>query len=129
MGTRARIATLCQAQRFFPSEEQNRAHVMELLDLALSLRPDLVCLPENFSTASVPAADAGELAEPVPGPTTDAAAERARRGRCYVVCPLLTRRDGQLRNSAVILDRSGGLAGIYDKRHPVTSASDYTRFE
>ncbi len=128
--TRARVATVCQAQRLFRSVEQNRAHVLDLLDLALKQNPDVVCLPETFATAGVPGSSA-DLTEMVPGPTIDACAERARRARCYVVCPLLTRRsgDGQVYNSAVILDRSGNVAGVYDKRYPVTSAHDYTRFE
>jgi beta-ureidopropionase len=131
MNTRARIATVCQAQRFFRSAEENRAHVLGLLDLALRANPDLVCLPENFATVSVPDQDQGvaALAEPVPGPTVDAAAERARRGRCYVICPLLTRQGGLVYNSAVVLDRAGQVLGIYDKRRPVTSASDYTVLE
>lgn len=132
MNTRARIATVCQAGRLFRSAQENRAHVLDLLDLALKQNPDLVCLPETFATAGVPGS-AADLAETVPGPTTDACAERARRARCYVVCPLLTRRrvGGQERvyNSAVLLDRSGNVAGVYDKRYPVTCAPDYTRFE
>lgn len=128
MNTRARIATVCQAQRSFPTVEQNQAYVLGLLDTALSLRPDLVCLPETFTTVSV-RGDVAAQAETVPGPTTDAAAERARRGHCYVVCPLLTRRDGRVYNSAVILDRNGDVCGIYDKLRPVTSAHDYTVFE
>jgi predicted amidohydrolase len=113
----------------FPTIEQNRAHILAQLDLALAQRPDLVCLPEEFATASV-AGSAEERAETVPGPTVDAVAERARHGRCYIVCPLLTRReDGAVYNSAVVIGRSGEIIGIYDKRQPVTSSSDYTVLE
>ena len=130
MNTRVRVATICQAQRISRSVAENRAHVLSLLDLALKQNPDVVCLPETFATAGVPGS-AADLAETVPGPTIDACAERARRARCYVVCPLLTRRgdDDRVYNSAVLLDRSGNVAGVYDKRYPVTSTPDYTRFE
>lgn len=129
MNSRARIATLCQANRLFTTVEQNRAHVFAQLDLALAHHPDLVCLPEEFTTAGVPG-DALERAETVPGPTVDAIAERARRYGCYIVCPLLTRReDGNVYNSAVVVGRKGEIVGIYDKRQPVTSACDYTALE
>jgi predicted amidohydrolase len=128
MPTIARIATVAQDQRYFPSVEQNRQHVLGLCDLALAQKPDLVCLPETFSTAIIQK-DVPELAEPVPGPTIDAAAERARRGRCYVICPLFTRRDGICRNSAVIIGRDGSIVGIYDKLKPVTSSNDFAILE
>jgi len=70
-----------------------------------------------------------EKAESLPGPTTDLFAARAKKNRCYVVCPVLTRRDGRCFNSAVILDRTGNIAGVYDKIQPVTTTADYTKFE
>jgi predicted amidohydrolase len=129
MGTRARIATVCMGRHFYPSIEQNRAYVLDLLDLALTQNPDLVCLPETFPTVTVQADSIDELAEPVPGPTVDAVARRARKAGCYVICPLKTVRQGVYLNSAVVLDRSGEVAGIYDKVHPVTTSNDYTLFE
>ena len=135
--TNARIATICQGKHFYPTVEGNRAYVLRTLDLALHLDPDLVCLPEAFSTVSVPCASSADLAEPVPGPTTDAVAERAREHGCYVICPITkkmhplgeTDRNGKCWNSAVIIDRQGEILGIYDKVQPVTSSSDYTVFE
>jgi len=127
--TVARIATICQGRRFHPTVEGNRAHVLRLLDLALCQEPDLVCLPETFTTVSVPLEHATEIAEPVPGPTTDAVAERARAHGCYMICPIKNQREGTIRNSAILIDRQGQIAGIYDKAQPVTSSFDYTVFE
>ena len=127
--TVARIATICQGRRFHPTVEANRAHVLRLLDLALRQGPDLVCLPETFTTVSVPIEDVHEVAEPVPGPTTDAVAARARQARSYVICPVKNQRDGTIWNSAIVIDRQGHIAGIYDKAQPVTSSFDYTVFE
>ncbi|MCD6465021.1 carbon-nitrogen hydrolase family protein [Candidatus Bathyarchaeota archaeon] len=125
---RARIATICQAGRIHHSVEENRNYVMKLLDLALSQKPDLVCLPEAFTTAGVNKPKE-EIAEPVPGPTTSMVAKKAREHNCYIICPIITKRDGKIWNSAVIIDREGEVLGIYDKVHPVTSSSDYTVFE
>ena len=125
---RARIATICQAGRFYRSVEENRKHVMKLLDLALRQKPDLVCLPEAFTTVNVDK-PVEEAAESIPGPTTEIVGEKAKQAGCYVICPIKTRRNGRIWNSAVIIDRSGEIFGIYDKVHPVTTSSDYTVFE
>jgi predicted amidohydrolase len=116
-------------RHFFPSIERNREYVLGLLDLALTQQPDLVCLPETFPTVSVAETALDALTEPVPGPTVEAAARRARKHGCYVICPIKTRRDGSYLNSAVVLGRDGEILGIYDKVHPVTTSSDYTVFE
>jgi len=130
MPTRARIVTICQAGCTYPSIEKNREHVLSLLDLALRQQPDLVCLPETFTTHSVPIVESiAELAEPLPGPTVEIIARKAREHGCYIICPIVTRRDGACWNSAVVVDRSGDILGIYDKIHPVTTAADYTVFE
>jgi predicted amidohydrolase len=127
MSRKIRVVTTCQSGRG-PSIEQNRERVMNLLDLACGQRPDIVCLPEAFATAGV-GGPIAEQAETVPGPTTDACAKRAREHRTYVVCPLVTARGGRCYNSAVFLDRSGQVCGIYDKVHPVTSTADFTAAE
>jgi predicted amidohydrolase len=108
---------------------ENRAYVLGVLERALRQEPDLVCLPEAFTTAGVPARQANRAVEGIPGPTTDAIAARASRHHCYVICPIMTRRDGKIYNSAVIIDRSGAICGVYDKVHPVTTSHDYTVFE
>ncbi len=128
MTTRARIATVCQNNRAYPTVEQNRDHVLGLLDFALTQKPDLVCLPETFTTLGVPG-NAETLAETLPGPTTDLVARRAREHHAWIICPLITRRNGRCLNSAVLIDRNGAIAGVYDKAHPVTSSHDYTAFE
>jgi beta-ureidopropionase len=127
MSTIARIVTTCQNNQGRPTVEGNREAMLALLDRALRQRPDLVCFPEAFTGTGVPA-DA-KTAETVPGPTTDAFAERAKAHRCYVICPIRTARDGREWNTAVVIDRGGDIVGLYDKVHPVTTSPDYTVFE
>ncbi len=129
MNTLARIATVCQGGRGQGSIEANRAHMLARVEAALLRKPDLVCLPEAFLKMGLSGVAPDAVAEPVPGPTIEAMAKLARKGGCYIVCPLRTLRDGRHWNSAVILDRSGAVAGQYDKCHPVTTSSDYTVFE
>jgi len=125
---RIRVATICQGGRLYGSVEENRNYVIKLLDLALAQKPDIVCLPEAFTTAGVNRPKE-ETAERVPGPTTDIVAKKAKEFNCYIICPIITNRNGKIWNSAIVIDRTGDVAGIYDKVHPVTSSSDYTVFE
>jgi beta-ureidopropionase len=129
MGTIARIITTCQNGRKHPTIEANREYMLALFDRALKHKPDLVCFPETFTGSGIYGKASQETAEPVPGPTTDAFARRARAHRCYVICPLRTAREGRQWNSAVVIDRSGDVLGVYDKVHPVTTSPDYTVFE
>lgn len=126
--TRVRVATVCQNGQFFPTVEQNREHVLGLLDLALTQKPDIVCLPETFTTVSM-TVGAKDLVESIPGPTTDLIAQRAKAHNSYVICPIKTEHDGTFWNSAVIIGRQGQIAGIYDKAQPVTTSADYTVME
>lgn len=129
MSTRVRVSTVCQHDGFQKTIDANRDYVMGLLDQAMAGRPDVVCLPESFTLAGVGDADIEARTESIDGPTVEAAAKRARENRCYVLCPVKTKRDGLYWNSTVIIDRSGQVAGIYDKLFPVTSSNDYTAFE
>ncbi len=129
MSTRARIVTVCQAGKYCQTVEGNRQRVIDLLQMGLRLKPDLVCLPETFTIPGVPFESLAELAEPLPGPTTDAVRRLAREHHSYVICPIITCREGVYWNTAVVIDRAGELLGLYDKVHPVTSSFDYTVFE
>jgi beta-ureidopropionase len=128
MPRKIKVVTTCMNGQLGPTAKDNLDRVLAMLDAACALSPDIVCLPEGFATAGV-SLSLQEKAEPVPGPTTDACAQRARRHRTYVICPLLTRREQKFYNSAVILDRGGAVAGIYDKAQPVTSRWDLTVME
>lgn len=77
------------------------------LETAGRLDVDIACLPEEF---------AGTTAEPIPGPTTLAVAELARKHHMYVICPIREQAEGGKQyNTAVLLDREGKVAGCYRK--------------
>ncbi|HLK60154.1 MAG TPA: carbon-nitrogen hydrolase family protein, partial [Chthonomonadaceae bacterium] len=129
MGTVARIITTCQNGRKHATVAGNREYMLAIFERALKQKPDLVCFSETFTGSGIYGQASAETAETVPGPTTDAFAQRAREHRCYVICPIRTTRAGRQWNSAVVIDRSGDILGIYDKIHPVTTSPDYTVFE
>ena len=123
VGSMARHRSRLPEWRRASTPAQKRDTMLALFDRALKQKPDLVCFPEMFTGAKAAAA------ETVPGPTTDAFAQRAKAHRCYVICPIRRIGEGKHWNSAVVLDRSGQILGIYDKVHPVTTSPDYTVFE
>jgi predicted amidohydrolase len=112
-----------------PTIKDNIQKAAALIDRAALYRPDIICLPETFGYGGVPYKSARDVAEPVPGPTTQMAMERARRHGANVICPVLEKRGDVVYNSAVVIDRQGKVVGIYEKLHPVTTSFDFTEFE
>jgi predicted amidohydrolase len=81
------------------------------------LRPgdaDVILLPEGITLVGTGRSYA-EVAEGVPGPTTGRLADLARRHRAWVAAGLYEREGPAIYNTAVLLDRSGRLAGSYRK--------------
>jgi N-carbamoylputrescine amidase len=81
----------------------------------------IVCLQELFRSeyfCREENAKLFDLAEPVPGPTTEALSRVARELKVVVVVPLFERRAaGVYHNTAVVIDADGSLLGLYRKMH------------
>jgi N-carbamoylputrescine amidase len=92
----------------------------------------LVCLPELFRSRYFAQREdhaAFDLAEPVPGPSTQALGAAARETGTVVVAPLFERRaPGLYHNTAVILDATGEIAGLYRKMHIPDDPAYYEKF-
>jgi len=89
------------------------------MDQLASNKADIVCLSEEFYLANYTSPDFhDEWSETVPGPVTDRVARWASTHNSYVICPIYERRDGKCFNTAVVIDRGGGIVGRYDKIHP-----------
>jgi len=126
MPRKARIVTISMPNADGPTIADNLARAEALVAYAGAGHPDYICLPEVFATRGVPYADVAEVAQTVPGPITDTIAAHARRLGAYIVCPLLARRGDRIYNTAVLLDRHGQVAGLYDKVHPVPGEDGVT---
>ncbi|HEV2378480.1 MAG TPA: carbon-nitrogen hydrolase [Terriglobia bacterium] len=92
----------------------------------------LVCLPELFrSQYFCQREDVAffDLAEPVPGPTTEALATAARETGVVIVAPVFERRaPGLYHNSLVVFDADGESRGLYRKMHIPDDPAYYEKF-
>lgn len=93
---------------------------------------EIVCLPELFATpyfCQTEDAENFDLAEPVPGPTTEAMADVARSAKVTLVVPVFERRaPGVYHNSVLVLNKDGTAAGIYRKMHIPDDPLFYEKF-
>ena len=104
-GRKVRVAAI--AIGYGGDRDQKTSLAIEHLETAGTSGVDIACLPEEF---------AGTNAEPIPGPTTKAVGELAKKHHMYVVCPIREQAaDGRQYNTAVLLDREGNVAGSYRK--------------
>jgi len=81
----------------------------------------IICLQELFRSqyfCREESAALFDLAEPIPGPTTDAFSNIAREQQVVIIGSLFERRTaGVYHNTAVVIDADGSLAGLYRKMH------------
>jgi N-carbamoylputrescine amidase len=92
----------------------------------------VVCLPELYrSPYFCQREDQAlfDLAETVPGPSTERLSEVAKAAGVAVVVPIFERRaPGLYHNSAVVLDADGRTAGLYRKMHIPDDPAFYEKF-
>jgi N-carbamoylputrescine amidase len=92
----------------------------------------IVCLQELFRTPYFCQSEDHskfDLAEPIPGPSTEALSRVAKETGVVVVGSLFERRAaGVYHNTAVILDADGSLAGVYRKMHIPDDPLYYEKF-
>jgi predicted amidohydrolase len=88
-------------------------------DAAAAKGADVALFPELVLAAGYSLGDKFyDVAEPVPGPMTEALGRKAREHGIYIIAGMAERDPtGTVYNSAVILGRDGELAGAYRKTH------------
>jgi N-carbamoylputrescine amidase len=110
----------------------NLAKAVEKVREAASLGAQVVCLQELFRSqyfCRVESADLFDLAEPIPGESTEAISRVAKECNVAVVASLFERRTaGVYHNTAAILDADGSLLGMYRKMHIPDDPLYYEKF-
>lgn len=109
-----------------PADEPDRLaktlrQMGEHVDQAAAAGSDLVAFPEACNTWG--AANPWTF-EPLDGPTVAALAGKAKERAIWVVCPMFSLEGDKRRNSSVLIDRQGRLAGVYHKNFPTHGELD-----
>jgi N-carbamoylputrescine amidase len=122
---------LVQMSMSADADENLRKAVARVAD-AKRAGADVVCLPELYRSpyfCQKEDARLFDLAEPVPGPSTEALGRAAREAGVVVVAPIFERRaPGLYHNSAAIIDTTGEVAGLYRKMHIPDDPAFYEKF-
>ena len=125
-----RVGLVQMAMATDPAE--NLARAIARIEEAAARGAQVVCLPELFRTQYFcQREDAAlfDLAEPIPGPTTEAIGEVARRLGVVVIAPIFERRAaGLYHNALAVLDADGRLAGVYRKMHIPDDPGYYEKY-
>ncbi len=113
-----------------PSKNLDKAAAR--VEEAARLGAEVVCLPELFRSAYFCQREEAalfDLAEPVPGPSTERLSAVARAAGVAVVAPVFERRAaGLYHNSAAVLDADGSLRGLYRKMHVPDDPAFYEKY-
>jgi N-carbamoylputrescine amidase len=128
--TRYKIGLVQMAMSADPDANLRRAIAKVAEAAAAGAR--LVCLPELFRSQYFAQREDPalfDLAEPVPGPSTDALGKAAQQAGVVVIAPLFERRaPGLYHNSAAVIDADGHVVGIYRKMHIPDDPAYYEKF-
>jgi N-carbamoylputrescine amidase len=113
-----------------PAENTKKA--AEKVAEAAGQGAEVVCLPELYRTPYFcPKEDHAlfDLAEPIPGPSTEALGRAAQQAGVVVVVPIFEKRAvGLYHNSAVVIDATGQVVGLYRKMHIPDDPLFYEKF-
>jgi len=112
--------------------DANRAHTIAMIRTAKEKGARLVLLQELHASlyfCQTEAVANFDLAEPLPGPSTEAFGAVARELGIVIVISIFEHRaPGLYHNSAVVIESDGSIAGIYRKMHIPDDPGFYEKF-
>jgi N-carbamoylputrescine amidase len=115
-----------------PEPAENLSRGVAKIREAAKMGANVVCLPELFTAQYFcQREDAAlfDLAEALPGPTTEALSKAARENKVVVIGSVFEKRTrGIYHNTAVMIDSDGSLKGIYRKMHIPDDPLYYEKF-
>jgi beta-ureidopropionase len=115
------VASMGQMGLKARSPQEMCRKMLDRMEEASPLQPDIVCTPEVFPFVGLLGGrrqPPSEIAEERTGPILDQFANFARRHHCYVICSTYTREAGRYYIAAVLFDREGRYIGEYRKTNP-----------
>ena len=99
---------------------------------AAKKRAQIICLEELFRSRYFPQSEDAKnfkLAEPIPGPTTEALSRLAKKKKVVIISSIFEKRSaGIYHNTAVIIGSDGAILGKYRKMHIPDDPGFYEKF-
>ncbi len=108
------VASIHLSPRNTGSAAASVTRFLETIERAVTRATDVILLPEGITLVGTGKKYA-DVAETIPGPTTARLAEVARKRKTYVAAGIYEREGQALYNTAVLIDRTGAVAGKYRK--------------
>lgn len=114
------------------NNDDNKRRLTEGIRSLATNGAELIVLQELHNSlyfCQIEDVDNFDLAEPIPGPSTQYFGELARELGVVIVTSLFERRaPGLYHNTAVVIERDGSIAGIYRKMHIPDDPAYYEKF-
>jgi N-carbamoylputrescine amidase len=118
--------------RCVESAPRNLKRALESAESAVRQGAQILCVPELFRSPYFCQSEDHahfQLAEPIPGPTTDAFQAFARRHQVVMIASVFEKRAaGIYHNTAAVIDADGTLLGLYRKMHIPDDPLYYEKF-
>ncbi|HSR58459.1 MAG TPA: carbon-nitrogen hydrolase [Candidatus Binataceae bacterium] len=115
-----------------PEPKQNLQKAIARIEDAAKRGAEVVCLQELFSShypCQVEDPRNFDLAEPIPGPTSEALSAVAAAKKVVIVASIFEKRtEGIYHNTAIVIDANGKIAGKYRKMHIPDDPRYYEKF-
>lgn len=111
------IASISQMGITAESSEEMVEKILQSMSELKAKSPDIICLPEVFATSNITKNYSLDEKVQVSLNAIEKISAYSRTNKCYTVCPVYTSENGEVFNSAVIIDRQGEKLGEYHKIH------------
>lgn len=115
-----------------PDFRTNLKNQLRLAERAAKSGAQIICTQELFGSqyfCQVEDHRFFQLAETIPGPSTDAFSKLAKKHKAVVIASLFERRtQGLYHNTAVVIDADGSILGLYRKMHIPDDPLYYEKF-
>jgi N-carbamoylputrescine amidase len=115
-----------------PDADANLANQVRLVEQAGAGGAKIICTQELFRSQYFCQCEDHrffDLAEPIPGPSTEALAPLAKKYGAVIIASLFERRtQGLYHNTAVVIETDGSIKGIYRKMHIPDDPLYYEKF-
>ena len=108
-----RVASINLRPRDTHSAEQSVSEFLAVIRKSVT-SADVILLPEGITVVGT-GKRYPDVAESIPGPTTERLAEVAREKNAYIVAGIFEREGAAIYNTAVLIDRTGRFIGKYRK--------------